>query len=249
MQHRGWPDLRSRSEAPELMDDPSIGGDELVEALRQLRWINRLLGAALPTLEGVARLWREAGCPRRLTLLDVGAGSGDINRLLLRWADWRRVEVDIILVDVHADTCKAAAAFYRNEPRIQVVQGDVFALPSSSVDIVTAALFVHHFSYQQAPDILRAMARAARLGVVVNDLHRHHLAWASIWVLTRIFSRNRMIRHDAPQSVCRGFQAADFEQMRALPGLAGLCYRWRPLFRYLVTLRGHLTDESEQQHA
>jgi SAM-dependent methyltransferase len=230
------PDLKTRAGSLELMDDLSIGGHELLEALVQLRWINRLLGSGWPTLEGVAHLWRQAGRPSRLMLLDVGAGSGDVNRLLLRWARWRQIDMQITLLDIHPQTCEVAAHYYRDEPRIQVQQGDLLEVPLQCADIVTASLFVHHFPSAQMPDVLRAMARAARLGVVINDLHRHWLAWASIRVLTGLISRNRMIRHDAPMSVRRGFRATDFAQWQALPGLEGLRYRWRPLFRYLVML-------------
>lgn len=231
-----WPDLARRSEALELMDDRSIAGAELTTALRELRWINRLLGAAWPTLEGVARLWHYAGQPARLSLLDIGAGSGDVNRWLLRWAAWRRIDLHITLLDIHRDTCATAATYYRDEPRISVVQGDVWQLPVQRVDIVTAALFIHHFPTPQLPDLLMTMLRTARLGVVVNDLQRHALAWAGIWIATRLLSRSRMIRYDAPLSVQRGFQGADLDRLRSVPGLASLRYAWRPLFRYLLIL-------------
>jgi SAM-dependent methyltransferase len=231
-----WPDLTHRSAALELMDDLTIGGDELAEALRQLRVINRMLGSAWPTLEGVLQLWRAAGRPSQLAILDVGSGSGDINRLLLAWAGRQGIAMRITLVDIHPETCAAAAAYYRNEPRIQVICSDVMVLAIDQVDIVTAALFTHHFPSEQLPTVYAAMAGAARLGVVVNDLHRHPLAWAGIWFATRLLSRNRMIRHDAPLSVRRGFRSEDLERLRAAPGLRGLSYRWRPFFRYLVTL-------------
>jgi SAM-dependent methyltransferase len=233
-----WPDLTHRSAALERMDDRSIGGDELAEALRQLRAINRALGSAWPTLEGVLRLWRAAGKPNQLSILDIGAGSGDINRLLLAWATRRGIAMRITLVDIHPETCAAAAAYYMHEPRVQVVCGDVMHLGVGVADIVTAALFAHHFASEQLPDLFTALTRAARIGVVVNDLHRHRLAWAGIWVATRMLSRNRMICHDAPLSVQRGFRAADLRQLRAAPGLARLNYTWRPFFRYLITLPG-----------
>ncbi len=246
----GWfPDLRARSEAPELMDDLAIGGHELSEALVQLRRINLFLGAALPTLEGVARLWRQAGRPSSLSVLDIGAGSGDVNRLLLFWALLQRVHLRITLLDIHPDACAAATAYYQNEPRVEVRQGDLFALPPASADIVTASLVLHHFPAQQVPAVLRTMAQAARLGVVINDLHRHPLAWLGIWLITHMFSRNRMIRHDGPLSVRRGFRAADLEHMRLLPDLHGLHYRWRPLFRYLVTLPTAAAQQSSRQTA
>jgi SAM-dependent methyltransferase len=228
------PELSVRSDAAELMDDPGIGGDELVECLAELRRINTMLGAPLPTLEGVQRLWREAGYPAQLSLLDVGAGSGEGNKLLLRWATLRRVHLRITLLDLHPDTCAVARALYQDEPRVTVQQGDLAAVAPDSFDIVTAALVLHHIPTEQLPDVLTTLARTARLGVVINDLQRHPLAWLGIWLITRLFSRNRLIRHDAPLSVQRGFRAADFARLRATPALAGLRTVWRPLFRYLV---------------
>jgi SAM-dependent methyltransferase len=226
--------MSQRSAALERMDDLTIGGDELAEALRQLRVINRALGSAWLTLEGVLRLWWAAGRPKQVTILDVGSGSGDINRLLLAWASRQGIAMRITLVDIHPETCAAAAAYYRDEPRIQVLCSDLMQLGLAQADIVTAALFTHHFSPQQLPAMYAALMRAARLGVVVNDLHRHPLAWASIWAATRLLSHNTMIRHDAPLSVLRGFRSADLEQLRAQPGLQGLSYHWRPFFRYLI---------------
>lgn len=232
-------DLSERSTAPELMDDLRIGGSELARALQQLRLINWLLGGAWLTLEGVARLWRQAGQPRQLEIVDVGAGSGDASRLLLRWATLRRITMKITLIDIHPETCVVAEAYYQDEPRVRVEQGDVFLLPPRCTDIVTASLFAHHFPDEQLPALFRTMAEAAQIGLVVNDLHRHTAAWASIWLLTHLFSRNRMIRHDASLSVRRGFRAADFERLRGEYGLGELHYIWRPMFRYLVTVPGY----------
>jgi muconolactone delta-isomerase len=210
----------------------------LAVALRQLRVINLVLGSAWPTLEGVLRLWRRAGKPRQLSIIDIGAGSGDLNRMLLAWATARRIAMRIILVDMHPQTCAAARAYYRDEPRVQVVCADLMNLGIRSADIVTAALFAHHFESERLPAVFTAMARAARLGVVVNDLHRHPVAWVGIRVATRLLSRNPMIRNDAPLSVQRGFRGEDFELLRRTPGLSELKYVWRPFFRYLIMIPG-----------
>lgn len=231
-----WPDLRHRVADPELMDDFSIGGHELRQALAELRTINWLLGSAWPTLEGVQRLWRWAGQPSHLTILDIGAGSGDTSQVLLHWASQHGVAMQITLVDLHRETCAVAAAYHQGEPRVQVRQGDLFALEEGCADIVTASLFLHHIPDAQLPEACLALYRAARIGVVINDLHRNRFAWAFILVATRLLSRNRMIRHDAPLSVRRGFRAADLQRLRDVPGLSGLRYAWRPLFRYLVIL-------------
>ncbi len=227
-----------RSEVPEIMDDLRVGGRELTEALTQLAWINRLLGAPWITLEGVYRIWRSAGRPRQLTLLDVGAGGGESNRLLLRWARWAGIDLRITLIDIHPETCDYAARLYQQEPRVRVEQGDLYHLAPGRADLVTASLVLHHIPTADLPRALGALQRAARLGVVINDLHRHPLAEGLIRLATRLLSRNQMIRHDAPLSVRRGFRAPELLALRAHPGLEPLHLAWRPFFRYLLTLPG-----------
>lgn len=227
-----------RAEQPERMDDRTLGGRELEEALTQLSLINRLLGAAWVTQEGVLRLWRAAGRPARLHLLDVGAGAGEQNLPLLRWARRAGVALTVTLLDIHPETCAHAARRFHTESRVRVEQGDLFHLRPGSADIVTASLVLHHVPTGDLPTALLGLQRAARIGVVVNDLHRHPIAAGFIAAATRLLSRNPMIRHDAPLSVRRGFRPAEFEALRLVPGLEGLRFEWRPLFRYLVTLPG-----------
>ncbi|MCC3371716.1 methyltransferase domain-containing protein [Cohnella sp. REN36] len=239
--------LRERETAPELMDDRAAGGPELREALRHLRRLNRLFGASGPTLYGMERLWREAGKPARWTLLDVGAGSGDVNRRLLRWARRRGVELRIVLLDETAEACEEARRYFAREPSVEVRRGDLFALPAGTADVVTATQVLHHFDGGDTARAIEAMLRAARVGVVVNDIHRHWIAWLAVWLATRLISRNRYIRHDGPLSVAKGFRGAEWQALGALPTGAEwqLRYAWRPLFRYAVTIRrSESRDES-----
>jgi 2-polyprenyl-3-methyl-5-hydroxy-6-metoxy-1,4-benzoquinol methylase len=232
------PDLFERATGQERMDDLAIGGEELAAALRQLRLINRALGAARPTLAGVRHLWRRAGRPKQLHLLDVGAASGDPNHLLLRWAKRTGIDLRITLLELNPETCDHARRYWADEPRVSVQQGDLFALVPGAADLITAGMVLHHFPTPQVAEALRCLARGARLGVVVNDLHRHQIAWCFIRGATALLSRNPMIRHDAPLSVARGFSRADLAALRREPGLAGLRFTWAPLFRWLLLLPG-----------
>ncbi|MFD2333447.1 methyltransferase domain-containing protein [Cohnella sp. GCM10020058] len=228
--------LEARAQAPELMDDLAQGGAELREALRHLRRLNRLFAASGRTLYGVARLWEQAGRPKRLTVLDIGAGSGDVNAALLRWADARGVAIGITLADRTEEACAEARAFYAGEPRVTVVRRDLFALEEDAADIVTASQFIHHFGDEELPDVTRAMLKASKMGVVIQDIHRHWLAWTAVWLAARIVSGNRFVVNDGPLSVAKGFRAADWERLRLRLDASGMAYSWRPLFRYVVTV-------------
>ncbi|SEF67500.1 methyltransferase domain-containing protein [Paenibacillus sp. UNC499MF] len=228
--------LRSRSPESEYMDDFTRGGAELREALRHLRRLNRLFAAPGPTLYGIGRLWAAAGKPQHLTVLDVGSGSGDINRHVLRWADERKVSVKITLCDITEEACEEARHLFRGEPRVEIRRADLSELPEGCADIVTAAQFLHHFSREDLPDVVRTMLRASRFGIAVNDIHRHWLAWSAVWLASRILSGNRYIRHDGPLSVAKGFSREDWSELRRVLEMPDYHVSWRPLFRYAVVI-------------
>ncbi|GGD57416.1 methyltransferase domain-containing protein [Paenibacillus nasutitermitis] len=228
--------LKLRASEPEMMDDFSRGGQELREALKHLRRLNRIFGAAAPTLLGVRRLWKEADEPASLSVLDAGCGSGDVNAHLLRWADKNGVAMTITLADLTEEACEEARALFVNEPRIKVERKDLFALEENIADIVTGTQFVHHFSEDELPGAVEKLLDASRLGVVLNDIHRHIVPWAAVWLTTRLISNNAYIKHDGPLSVAKGFRAEDWKKLKAALATPQLEYSWRPLFRYAVVI-------------
>lgn len=228
--------LSERAQEAELMDDFSEGGDELCEALKHLRRLNRLFAAPGPIRAGVNKLWNAIGCPDTLSILDVGAGSGDVNRKLLQWSDRKGIRLSLTLVDMTEEACDEARRLFRHEPRVRVLRADVRALPEASADIVTASQFVHHFDGQQLVDIVSRMLQASVYGVVIGDIHRHPVPYAAVWLATRIMSRNRYIRHDGPLSVAKGFKGSDWEALKMRLDTGMMTYEWKPLFRYSVVI-------------
>jgi 2-polyprenyl-3-methyl-5-hydroxy-6-metoxy-1,4-benzoquinol methylase len=225
--------LRHRTLRPELMDDHGAGGDALREAHRHLQRLNGIFGASGPVLYAVKRLWQEAGQPRQLSVLDIGCGAGDINRALLRWAEQEDIELQLTLADLTEEACAEARALYQDEPRVKVRQLNLFALQPGEADIVAASQLLHHFDEEQVVEAVKAMTRGARIGCAIGDIHRHPVAWAAVWLVTRLVSRNRYIRHDGPLSVAKGFRAADWRRIQdRLEDGVKLAYSWRPLFRY-----------------
>jgi hypothetical protein len=80
--------------------------------------------------------------------------------------------------------------------------------------------------------LLREMDRVSRLGIVVNDLHRHPIAYAGIWLLTRLLPVSPMVRQDGPLSVRRGFRRCDLTALFRTAGLTRPQMRWHWAFRW-----------------
>lgn len=219
--------LQRRSYQRELIDDPVGDPHDLARMHDELGVINRWLGG---TASSLGELDRRLGRPPR-SLLDLGAGGLDLPRALLGRGRPER----IVAVDLGRGSCRDARRRIRDEDPIHVVCADGFRLPlpDHSVEVAHAALFLHHFREAEVVRLLTEMARVATRGVLINDLHRHPLALGGIRLLTGVFSRSHLIRHDAPLSVRRGFRR---EELRHLLDAAGLQadIDWRWAFRYVV---------------
>jgi 2-polyprenyl-3-methyl-5-hydroxy-6-metoxy-1,4-benzoquinol methylase len=230
-------DFRQRSTAPEYMDHATLDSEEMVATLNEIASVNRFLGGINASRAALDHLL-PAGTLQSLSLLDVGTGSADIPIALVRWARRRGVAIDITAVDVNPAICEVArqrTAAYRE---ITVREADVFTLTDTETfDVVHGAMFLHHFPQPRAAALLRIMYNLCRHSIIVNDLHRHPLAYYSITWLSRLLSLSPMFQHDGPISVLRGFQQPELEALGQLSGLAHVEIAWRWPFRYVMTAR------------
>jgi orotate phosphoribosyltransferase len=204
----------ARSDQPELIDGTSYTDEELVESLADIRRVNRWLGGTRALTRHLFPMIERLG-QRRLRLLDVGTGSADIPATIVEWGRGRGIEIDFVVLDLNELAAREARAQTAASPEIRVVQADAMRLPfaDQSFDFVLTTLFLHHLNTAQAARVIRDFARVARVAFIINDLRRHPVAYYSIKALTRIFTRNRLVRHDAAVSVLRGFTEGDLLEL------------------------------------
>jgi SAM-dependent methyltransferase len=229
-------DLGERTRAAELMDVEEVDLATFEACLEDLERINRWTGAYRITLGWLDRLQEVHGA-RRLVVLDVGSGHGDMLRRIGGWGDAHGLELDLIGVDRNPHAATVAAQATKRAPAIRYVSADVFDLPPSlRADVVISALFAHHLDDGQLVRFLRWMEARARLGWLINDLHRHAIPyWIARWT-PALLRMNRLVRHDAAVSVARAFARRDWERLLDQTGLARppAEVSWRFPFRYAV---------------
>ncbi|MCC5875926.1 MAG: methyltransferase domain-containing protein [Candidatus Sumerlaeia bacterium] len=255
--------LRQRCNDLELMDQPHlVSAEEMVGCLQGLRRVNRLLGGVAPTTNTVMRLLQnnQPGNGRFFTICDVGCGAGDIPIAMANAAKRRGIPVRIMAVENNPDLAKAATRATNHLENVDVVVHDARPIllhagrgrnstrdegagsegelqQAEPFDIVTASLFLHHFVPGDVVAWMRLMAGASRVGVVINDLERHPLAWAGIKVAGPFLSRNRVFLHDAPLSVRRAYTPGEWRRMVRKAGWRTLRLQRRWAWRVILTGR------------
>ncbi len=195
---------------PELLDSDAATPAEVQQTLADLRRINRWFGGISTTrrmLEKVvARLGKHSSARKELTLLDVGAGSGDVSLTAARQIQ-RKAQVRVTLMD------RMPAHLPRNGTG--TVAGDVLALPflDNSFDLMTCSLLIHHLEREQIVKFVNDALRIARVAVLLNDLRREPLHLALMYAGYPLFSR--LTLHDGIASVRRAYTA---QELKAILG-------------------------------
>jgi ubiquinone/menaquinone biosynthesis C-methylase UbiE len=237
------PDFRQRAEQDELMDDLNCQGEVVHQTLRELDVINTWLGGNAITLSGLGKLLKDIDPQRTLMVADIGCGSGDLLIRMAKWARSNNRKLQLIGFDANPHIVAYARKQTRAFPEITIQEANIFSpeFQNQTFDVITATLVLHHFRESELVELLRLFQRQARLGVVINDLHRHPLAYHSIRLLTRLFSRSPMVQFDAPLSVARSFSRADWLSLLQKAGIAHYRLRWRWAFRWQLVFHKPVT--------
>ena len=230
--------LNSRATTLELMDNTRLASDELRQNLDELETINTWLGGYRPVLAALARLQPRFPVGRPLRLADLGSGGGDTLRRIAGWARQRQLPVELTGVDANAFMLDYAASKSKAYPEISYRQLDVFSpeFAAEPYDVLTASLFCHHFADVELVRLLVRWQQQATVAVVINDLHRHPLAYHSIRLLTRVLGGSRLVQNDAPLSVARAFSRRDWQRLLGRAGIKNYSLRWSWAFRWQVVI-------------
>ncbi|MEM6829123.1 MAG: methyltransferase domain-containing protein [Bacteroidota bacterium] len=226
--------LEQRSEEVEIMDDLEISGEVVDQTLKELDIINRLLGGNQISISAFKKL---AASVSECSFVDLGCGSGAIMIAMAKWSRKKRIEGSYTGVDANPNIIRYAEKNTSDYPEIRFMTANILddEFQRQTFDVIHCCLFLHHFSNDELVLLLKKFKNQARLGVIINDLHRHPLAYWSIRLLTRIFSKSSMVRNDAAVSVARGFKRNELRQILSEAGIERYELRWKWAFRWKLT--------------
>lgn len=223
--------LAQRAMADELMDADDLPAATYAAVVGDLARVNTVTLAIRPTL---AFLKRAVGQRRSFKLLDVGFGDGDALRRIAGWAAKRGIEAELVGIDLNQRSAPAAAAHSPPDLGITYLTGDYASLGDGGWDCIISSLVAHHMTHAQLVNFLRFMDREARLGWLVNDLHRHRFAFHGFPLLARLAGWHPIVRHDGTLSIARSYRPAEWPPILKEAGVDGArIYRAFP-FRLCV---------------
>jgi 2-polyprenyl-3-methyl-5-hydroxy-6-metoxy-1,4-benzoquinol methylase len=233
------PDFSNRSTDIEIMDDLNCSGAVLEQTLRELEVINKWLGGNAITIDALEQLLITKSESETITIGDLGCGNGDMLKIISEWAKSRGTILNLVGIDANPNTINVAKRNLGASPYVELEVMNIFGeeFQQQKFDIVIGTLFYHHFSDQQLIEFFSQLRKQVRIGFIINDIHRHWLAYFSIKVLTQAFSKSTMVKYDAPLSVLRAFKKRDLELIMQASRITNYSIRWKWAFRWQVIVK------------
>lgn len=228
-----------RSKEIEIMDDLGFHDEVVFQTLRELDFINQWLGGNAVTLDAVEKVWKDIPKEQSISITDLGCGSGEMLRLIAKKAINQDKNVQLTGIDANPHIVGYAIDHSSNFNNIKFEALNIFSsefLSRNHDDIVIATLFLHHFSDEELIDFFSSLKKQTRIGIVVNDIHRHPLAYYSIRWLTSLFSKSSMVKYDAPLSVLRAFKRKELQTILEKAGIKNYELKWKWAFRWQLII-------------
>lgn len=233
------PDFSKRSDGIEIMDDLNCSGEVVDQTLVELEFINKWLGGNAVTINGLNCLLSENKFTKgEIIVADLGCGGGDMLKLLSEHFERKKLIAQFVGIDANPNIIAYAQANTHLDQNISYRTLDILSpeFRKEKYDLVFATLFFHHFTADQLVEIFSSLKNQTRIGIVINDLHRHWLAYHSIKLLTRLFSKSSMVRYDAPLSVLRGFSKQELTEILHRSGIKNYSLKWKWAFRWQLII-------------
>lgn len=231
------PDFTRRNNEKELLDQPGIPFADIEQNMRELDFINHWLGGHAISCSGLQQLLQSKQLGQPLHIAEIGCGNGNNLEAIARWCRKQGINARYTGIDLNPE-CIRSAIERDTLSESEWICSDYREVDfETKPDIIFTSLFCHHFTDPELMAQLKWLQQQSGIGFFINDLHRHPLAYWSIKILTRLFSRSYLVKNDAPLSVSRGFIRKDWEDLFKQAGIGTFTIQWKWAFRWLICSR------------
>jgi ubiquinone/menaquinone biosynthesis C-methylase UbiE len=211
--------FETRSNEPERIDTGDYTDEEYKTFLREIRFINRWIGDRWALRKSLLKKIVEFDL-NKFSVLDVGAGSGEILKEIALFARRRKTKAFLVGLDLNELSAQSVAEEGKAFSEINSVRGDALRLPfaDGAFDFAICSLFTHHFTDDGVIDVMREMDRVASRGVYIIDLHREQGAYRMYKLFCAVFRISKLVRDDGLLSIKKGFQPDELSQLAKRAG-------------------------------
>jgi ubiquinone/menaquinone biosynthesis C-methylase UbiE len=230
-------DFQNRSLKPERIDTGDYTPEEYDRFLSDIRLVNRFAGD-IRALKNSLLDEIERENLRDFSVLDVGAGSGELLRAIANFARKSGRQSDLYGLELNARSAASILEESKDFSEIRSIRGTALELPFAdrAFDYAICSLFTHHLADDGVIRVLRELARVSRRRIFVIDLHRHPAAYFFYQIFCAAFRISPLVREDGSLSILKSFTPAELKAFGEKANLQNVSVERH--FPFRLVLRG-----------
>lgn len=227
--------LQQRSYTKELLDNDAIPFEDIKRNMQELNFINTWLGGHQITIKGLQQFTKNL---KEISVCEIGCGGGDNLTAIVKWCHKKKITVQCTGIDIKEECISFAQQNNFLKNCTQWIASDYKKVKfQQKPGVIFSSLFCHHFTDEELAFQLQWMKENCTIGFFINDLQRNTIAYFSIAMLTKMFSKSYLVKNDAPLSVARGFHKNEWQKIFSLAGIHNFSVQWKWAFRYLISYK------------
>jgi SAM-dependent methyltransferase len=222
----GWIDRKLREGAVELFPREDTPAGVKSQLLADVNRLSRLLQLDKYWLWRVGKMIEAARLTRHgkpVRVLDLGAGTGALLFAIEKWAQKKRIPVELSGIDASPLAIEQAKRTAGAEGhRVQFRHGDARALTEiadGGVDVAVTTFMLHHLPPGDVGRVLSEVDRVSAFDFFAFDLRRNLPALPAMWAVLRVGGFEAPTRHEQLASLRRGYTPAEIEEILRVAGV------------------------------
>ncbi|MFW5960327.1 MAG: methyltransferase domain-containing protein [Chitinivibrionales bacterium] len=209
------PSLKVRSLEPELMDDLGSDSVMLESTLKQFSLINPLFSGSERLIRRYLIKHMRQNPKEVITILDIGAGGGDITRSIADTCAKEGIKIEIHALDPDKRAVDYALRNSGGYSNIKIIQGDIkeYTGYKDLFDYTFANHFLHHIDEASVREVMKTISDISRCGFLVNDIKRSRAAYYLFTLVSSLMFRNSFAAYDGKLSIKKGFTEEELKRI------------------------------------
>lgn len=231
--------FKNRCYKKEMLDDFIVSGKTLENNLHSFSLVNRFLGGYSTVKNALIKILEKnpQQTPKPLRIADLGCGGGDTLRFIAKWAQKKSFHCYLFGIDANPACIDFSIKNSQHYENIFYQNLNIFEIDFQqyNFDIIMMNTVCHHFDDEQIIQLL-TLIKNQSAAMIINDLHRHWLAYYGVKVLTYIFNCSPVEKNDGPLSVLKAFSRKELESLLKKADIQHYQIKWRWAFRYQIVI-------------
>lgn len=227
-------DFRQRSDEKEIMDTQKICATDWALFVKDLSWINHYLINRHSFMKSIESIYQKKD---HMHVAEFACGDGSTIYRLAQWAKKMNYDLKFSGFDINCAFIEYAQQQQHKHLPIQFSVQDVLSetFRKNKFDIILCNLFCHHLTNEELILFVKQLNQQANVGVMINDLHRHRIAYLGFKIISFLKKFSPMVKHDGLVSIRRGFTKREIISLLEQAGIQNYQVKWCFPFYYHIS--------------